>query len=58
VAPGAATNGRPTPTFAGVATELDIHDVTFIPILALHGDNMVERSNNLRRRARRGRPGL
>ena len=30
--------------FTGWAAKLDIHDVTFIPISALHGDNVVERS--------------
>jgi bifunctional enzyme CysN/CysC len=30
--------------FAGWAAKLDIHDLTFIPISALHGDNVVERS--------------
>jgi bifunctional enzyme CysN/CysC len=33
--------------FRGFATKLDIHDVTFIPISALHGDNVVERSENM-----------
>jgi bifunctional enzyme CysN/CysC len=30
--------------FTGWAAKLDIHDMTFIPISALHGDNVVERS--------------
>jgi bifunctional enzyme CysN/CysC len=30
--------------FAGWAAKLDVHDLTFIPISALHGDNVVERS--------------
>jgi sulfate adenylyltransferase subunit 1 len=29
------------------ATKLDVHDVTFIPISALHGDNVVDRSENM-----------
>jgi bifunctional enzyme CysN/CysC len=33
--------------FTAWATKLDIHDVTFIPISALHGDNVVERSENM-----------
>ena len=33
--------------FAGWAAKLDIQDVTFIPISALHGDNVVERSQNM-----------
>jgi bifunctional enzyme CysN/CysC len=33
--------------FAGWAAKLDIHDVTFIPISALHGDNVVERSSRM-----------
>ncbi len=33
--------------FSGWAAKLDIHDVTFIPISALHGDNVVERSQNM-----------
>ena len=28
--------------FAGWAAKLDVHDVTFIPISALHGDNVVD----------------
>ena len=30
-----------------LATRLDVQDVTFIPISALHGDNVVERSTNM-----------
>jgi bifunctional enzyme CysN/CysC len=30
--------------FAGWAAKLDVHDLTFIPISALHGDNVVEHS--------------
>ena len=33
--------------FTGWAAKLDIQDVTFIPISALHGDNVVERSKNM-----------
>ena len=33
--------------FAGWAAKLDVHDVTFIPISALHGDNVVERSQKM-----------
>jgi bifunctional enzyme CysN/CysC len=33
--------------FAGWAAKLDVQDVTFIPISALHGDNVVERSENM-----------
>ena len=33
--------------FRSWATKLDIHDVTFIPISALHGDNVVDRSENM-----------
>ena len=33
--------------FTGWAAKLDIHDVTFIPISALHGDNVVERSERM-----------
>jgi bifunctional enzyme CysN/CysC len=34
--------------FAGWSAKLDVHDVTFIPISALHGDNVVERSDRMR----------
>ncbi|MEM8922994.1 MAG: sulfate adenylyltransferase subunit CysN [Actinomycetota bacterium] len=33
--------------FAQFATRLDVHDLTFIPISALHGDNVVDRSANM-----------
>ncbi len=33
--------------FTGWAAKLDIQDVTFIPISALHGDNVVERSSRM-----------
>jgi bifunctional enzyme CysN/CysC len=33
--------------FAGWAAKLDVSDVTFIPISALHGDNVVERSPHM-----------
>jgi bifunctional enzyme CysN/CysC len=32
--------------FRDFAAKLDVHDLTFIPISALHGDNVVERSHN------------
>jgi bifunctional enzyme CysN/CysC len=32
--------------FASFAAKLDVHDVTFVPISALHGDNVVSRSGN------------
>jgi bifunctional enzyme CysN/CysC len=32
--------------FRSFAMKLDVHDLTFIPISALHGDNVVERSAN------------
>jgi sulfate adenylyltransferase subunit 1 len=35
---------RITAEFASWAAKLDVHDLTFIPISALHGDNVVERS--------------
>jgi bifunctional enzyme CysN/CysC len=38
---------RITAEFSGWAAKLDIHDVTFIPISALHGDNVVERSERM-----------
>jgi bifunctional enzyme CysN/CysC len=34
--------------FAGWASRLDVHDLSFIPISALLGDNVVERSENMR----------
>jgi bifunctional enzyme CysN/CysC len=33
--------------FSTFAAKLDIHDLTFIPISALHGDNVVHRSTNM-----------
>jgi bifunctional enzyme CysN/CysC len=33
--------------FTAFAAKLDVHDLTFIPISALHGDNVVERSANM-----------
>jgi bifunctional enzyme CysN/CysC len=33
--------------FTQFATRLDVHDLTFIPISALHGDNVVDRSANM-----------
>jgi bifunctional enzyme CysN/CysC len=33
--------------FSAFATKLEIGDLTFIPISALHGDNVVERSPNM-----------
>jgi len=33
--------------FCAFAARLDIHDLTFVPISALHGDNVVERSANM-----------
>ena len=33
--------------FAGWAAKLDVHDMTFIPISALRGDNVVERSERM-----------
>jgi bifunctional enzyme CysN/CysC len=38
---------RITSEFSGWAAKLDVQDVTFIPISALHGDNVVERSENM-----------
>ncbi len=32
--------------FRNFATKLDVHDVTFVPVSALHGDNIVGRSDN------------
>jgi sulfate adenylyltransferase large subunit len=37
-----------TAEFAAFAAKLDIGDLTFIPISALHGDNVVQRSANMR----------
>ncbi len=33
--------------FRGFAMKLDVHDLTFIPMSALHGDNVVDRSANM-----------
>ncbi len=33
--------------FTNWAAKLNVHDITFIPITALHGDNVVERSPNM-----------
>jgi len=33
--------------FEAFASKLDVHDVNFIPISALHGDNIVDRSRNM-----------
>jgi len=33
--------------FTGWAAKLDLHDMTFIPISALHGDNVVQRSERM-----------
>ncbi len=33
--------------FRTFAMKLDVHDLTFVPISALHGDNVVERSHNM-----------
>jgi bifunctional enzyme CysN/CysC len=33
--------------FTAWAAKLDVHDITFIPISALHGDNVVDRSHNM-----------
>jgi bifunctional enzyme CysN/CysC len=33
--------------FRSFAMKLDVHDLTFVPISALHGDNVVERSVNM-----------
>ncbi len=38
---------RITEEFTAFATKLEIGDLTFIPISALHGDNVVERSLNM-----------
>jgi sulfate adenylyltransferase subunit 1 len=38
---------RITEEFAAFATKLEVSDLTFIPISALHGDNVVERSVNM-----------
>jgi bifunctional enzyme CysN/CysC len=41
-----ATFDRIKSEFRDFAAKLDVHDLTFIPISALHGDNVVERSAN------------
>ncbi len=33
--------------FSGVAAKMDLHDIRFIPISALNGDNVVERSKHM-----------
>jgi sulfate adenylyltransferase subunit 1 len=33
--------------FSGWAAKLDVTDITFIPVSALHGDNVVDRSGNM-----------
>ena len=33
--------------FRAFAMKLDIHDLTFVPVSALHGDNVVDRSHNM-----------
>ena len=33
--------------FRAFAMKLDVHDLTFIPVSALHGDNVVDRSANM-----------
>lgn len=33
--------------FEGFASKLEVQDIHFVPISALHGDNVVERSNNM-----------
>jgi bifunctional enzyme CysN/CysC len=33
--------------FRSFAMKLDVHDLTFVPVSALHGDNVVERSSNM-----------
>ncbi|HLJ99232.1 MAG TPA: GTP-binding protein, partial [Streptosporangiaceae bacterium] len=42
-----ATFERIVEDFSKFATRLEIGDLTFIPISALHGDNVVERSGNM-----------
>jgi len=37
-----------TAEFAAWSAKLDVHDITFIPISALYGDNVVEHSANMR----------
>ncbi len=38
---------RITEEFSSFATKLEVRDLTFIPISALHGDNVVQRSANM-----------
>jgi bifunctional enzyme CysN/CysC len=38
---------RITAEFTAWSAKLDVHDVTFIPMSALHGDNVVDRSLNM-----------
>jgi bifunctional enzyme CysN/CysC len=33
--------------FRSFAMKLDVHDLTFVPVSALHGDNVVDRSHNM-----------
>jgi bifunctional enzyme CysN/CysC len=33
--------------FRSFAMKLDVHDLTFVPVSALHGDNVVDRSSNM-----------
>jgi bifunctional enzyme CysN/CysC len=33
--------------FRSFAMKLDVHDLSFVPVSALHGDNVVERSHNM-----------
>ncbi|MGW0804691.1 sulfate adenylyltransferase subunit 1 [Nonomuraea sp. NPDC002799] len=42
-----AAYARVEDEFTAFATKLDIGDLTFVPISALHGDNVVERSINM-----------
>jgi bifunctional enzyme CysN/CysC len=39
---------RITGEFAAWSAKLDVHDITFIPMSALHGDNVVQHSANMR----------
>src|SRR5665811_846752 len=42
-----ATFDRLRAEFTAFATKLEVGDITFIPISALHGDNVVDRSENM-----------
>jgi bifunctional enzyme CysN/CysC len=42
-----AVYDRISADFAAWASKLDVHDITFIPISALHGDNVVQRSTHM-----------